>query len=49
MTVKKSEVIISQDKATAEVLHRFFINFVPHLKISMENDFETNLKAKTQF
>ena len=26
----------------AEVFNKFFINIVPNMKISMENDFDTN-------
>ena len=40
--VIESEEIIPQDKAIAEVLNKFSINIVPNLKISMENDFDTN-------
>ena len=40
--VIKSEEIISEDKAIAEVFNKFFINIVPNLKISVENDFDTN-------
>ena len=45
--VIKSEEIISEDKAIAEVFNNFFINIVQNLKISIENDFDTNfLKAE---
>ena len=40
--VIKSEEIISEDKAIAEVFNKFFINIVPNLKMSVENDFDTN-------
>ena len=48
--VIESEEIISEDKAIAEVFNKFFINIVPNLKISIENDFETNfLKTEDPF
>ena len=40
--VIESEEIISEHKAIAEVFNTFFINIVPNLKISIENDFDTN-------
>ena len=40
--VIESEEIISEDKAIPQVFNRFFINIVPNLKISVENDFDTN-------
>ena len=43
----ESEETISEDKAIAEVSNKFFVNIVPNLKISVENDFDTNF-LKTQ-
>ena len=40
--VIESEEIISEDKAIAEVFNKFFINIVLNLKMSVENDFDTN-------
>ena len=40
--VIEREEIIFEDKAIAEVFNKFFINIVPNLKISIENDFYTS-------
>ena len=40
--VIETEEIISENKAIAEVFNKFFINIVPNLKISIENDFGTS-------
>ena len=40
--VIETEEIISEDKAIAEVFNKFFIDIVPNLKISIDNDFDTS-------
>ena len=40
--VIETEETISEDKAIAEIFNKFFINIVPNLKISIENDFDTS-------
>ena len=40
--VIETEEIISEGKAIVEVFNNSFINIVPNLKISIENDFDTS-------
>ena len=40
--VIETEEIISEDKAIGAVFNKFFINIVPNLKITIENDFDTS-------
>ena len=37
-----SEEVVSDDKAVAEIFNEFFINIVPNLKISAQDDFNIN-------
>ena len=35
------EEIITDDEVIAEIFNEFYVNIVPNLKISMENEFDT--------
>ena len=41
----ETEEIISEDKAIAEVFNDYFINTVPNLKISIEDNFDTSFNS----
>ena len=45
--VNEVEKIITDDKAIAEIFNEFYVNIVPNLKISMENNFDTEF-VKTE-
>ena len=45
--VNEIEEIITDDKAIAEIFNEFYVNIVPNLKISMENNFDTEF-VKTE-
>ena len=45
--VNEVEEIITDDKAIAEIFNEFYVNIVPNLKISMENNFDTEF-VKTE-
>ena len=45
--VNEVEEIITNDKAIAEIFNEFYVNIVPNLKISMENNFDTEF-VKTE-
>ena len=45
--VNEVEEVITDDKAIAEIFNEFYVNIVPNLKISMENNFDTEF-VKTE-
>ena len=45
--VNEVEEIMTDDKAIAEIFNEFYVNIVPNLKISMENNFDTEF-VKTE-
>ena len=45
--VNEIEEVITDDKAIAEIFNEFYVNIVPNLKISMENNFDTEF-VKTE-
>ena len=45
--VNEVEEIITDDKAISEIFNEFYVNIVPNLKISMENNFDTEF-VKTE-
>ena len=45
--VDEVEEVITDDKAIAEIFNEFYVNIVPNLKISMENNFDTEF-VKTE-
>ena len=45
--VNEVEEIITDDKAIAEIFNEFYVNIVPNLKISMENNFDNEF-VKTE-